>query len=489
MRIILPYITSLLLVLFMLGCDTSTSIPSDLTALVNDEGARIEHEAIISLEDLNEESTNELWGKFFIQRGGEMLWENLQQALQNKEDALSFNFSRLNDSSEGISQQEQANQVAAGIIRYLVCHQIPVKLLSFGSNSFSLIDKGKYFHFIRDEIKYINSIPDEIGNLKSLEALDVSYHNFTDLTAEIGHLTNLQKLNLGCNQFKTLPWGIANLPRLKFLDLSNNELSSLPIQIYNLASLEVLDLSDNDFLHLPPEIGKLTSLENLLLSNNELVGLPPEIGKLTKLIGLNISCNNLSGISSEIGNLTSLKRLNLGTNQLTELPPELGKLINLEHLIISRNQLTKLPISLIHQLHRLNPSDIYGNPWLDVTKLVPINRSALENIFQNYASQALPHSLLTLCMHYIESQLGEQEDNIGIDLPIELTQIYRKFKLNTLREECVSTLGQNIIFLNKIERTHIPLYLDYPIYTYQDIKHILRNLEGKQLYKILESAK
>ena len=103
------------------------------------------------------------------------------------------------------------------------------------------------------------------------------YRGLTRNRAELNTVTELHLYYCYVNE---LPPEIGQLTSLENLDLSDNDLTELPPEIGQLTSLENLDLSGNDLAELPPEIGQLTSLENLELGVNfSLAELPPETGQ------------------------------------------------------------------------------------------------------------------------------------------------------------------------------------------------------------------
>ncbi len=68
-------------------------------------------------------------------------------------------------------------------------------------------------------------LPAEIGQLGSLERLDLYINNLSSLPAEIGELASLERLNLDLNNLSSLPIEMKQLVKLRFLDLSRNNLS------------------------------------------------------------------------------------------------------------------------------------------------------------------------------------------------------------------------------------------------------------------------
>jgi Leucine-rich repeat (LRR) protein len=83
---------------------------------------------------------------------------------------------------------------------------------------------------------------------------------------------------------------------LETLDLSRKELTELSPKIKNFQHLVVLNLYDNKLLSLPNEIGDLKNLRELGLSENRLTTLPKTIGNLVNLLTLDLRFNKYGRI-------------------------------------------------------------------------------------------------------------------------------------------------------------------------------------------------
>ncbi len=172
------------------------------------------------------------------------------------------------------------------------------------------------------------SIPPELGNLTSLEELNLQSRGLTgSIPPELGNLTHLQSLDITSD--RTLSGGIppelGSLTNLHHLNLDYNNLTGLiPPELGNLTSLTYLRLARNKLTGaIPPELGNLTSLIFLYLYDNNLTGsIPPALGNLTSLQSLNLQYNNLTGsIPQELGNLPSWGAIDLRVNKLSgDLP-------------------------------------------------------------------------------------------------------------------------------------------------------------------------
>ena len=225
----------------------------------------------------------------------------------------------------------------------------------------------------------------------------------------------------------------------------------------SIKSLSLIGSEGKRLTYLPSAISKLTSLEELCLIDHDIDKLPAEIVKLTRLTKLDLTSNTFIKLPLEVINMASLKEIDLASNQFTKLPASL--------------------IPKITELMSDWSENLDGNPWYNVNQLMPLNRNRL----RNYLYQRMPHSLLTLCMEYIEKH-PEVNNTTPIRLPKDLCQAARQ---NKLRAVYKSHKSKNILFFKRIGRIDVPFYLDGPLHTSQDIESILKNLEGKQVYKAL----
>ena len=293
------------------------------------------------------------------------------------------------------------------------------------------------------------SIPNEIGELSSLETLDLSRNELTgEVPAEIGRLNNLTYLRLGGNQLTgSIPPTIGDLTKLNHLSINSNqfsgllpeELTTLPLSTFwwydnalcmpatdafatwvsQIASHEgsglcnytdgrdaLVALFDStggedwvnnaNWMSDQPlnawygvRIDGSGTVVGLHLRSNGLRGsIPNEIGELSSLETLDLSRNELTGeVPAEIGRLNNLTYLRLGGNQLTgSIPPTIGDLTKLNHLSINSNQFSGL---LPEELTTLPLSTFW---WYDNALCMPAT-----DAFATWVSQIASHEGSGLC--------------------------------------------------------------------------------------------
>ncbi|VFQ73645.1 unnamed protein product [Cuscuta campestris] len=248
-------------------------------------------------------------------------------------------------------------------------------------------------------------LPLSIGNLASLEELDIGGCNFTgDLPMSLGNLTQLVSLDIsGANHFtpdtlntSSLSW-IGNLINLTYLYLDNMDLTgklpskfintSKPMRALNTSHMTnymELDLhptyrwSGEDYgifdysviLHNKGLEMNYMKIPNILctidFSSNNFEGeISGVYGDLTGLQALNLSRNHLIGnIPSSFSSMKNLESLDLSLNHLSgQIPMELTKLTFLSSFEVSFNNLSG-PIPQGNQFCSYDPKSYEGNPGL-----------------------------------------------------------------------------------------------------------------------------
>ena len=445
---------------------------------VSQPEAAEESQLEVSLDLLEKEPENkDHWQQFFEERGARVFWSTLLAGNSSLKigarSSYRFELDRLQ--KEGV-----ANEVVAGIVRYLAYYQKDAvnTLWILGTSS--------------AENKRITSLDPAIGQLTNLEKLYLNNNQLQALPTAIGQLTNLEKLYLNNNQLQALPTAIGQLKNLEELILTRNQLQALPTAIGQLTNLKMLYLNNNQLQALPTAIGKSTNLRDLELDHNQLQALPTAIGQLTNLKKLYLSNNQLQALPTAIGQLKNLEMLYLSNNQLQALPTAIGQLKNLEMLYLSNNQLQALPTA-IGQLKNLKKLWLYnnqlaclseklllwyqqvgnristnGNPWLKPDDLSKVSREKLEKITKKP---------LDAFMKATNRMAGaaKEDEKFRSYCCLTLSYLLRKGQLNRDR--------RIVLFEGEI-----PFYVDRELCSQQDVNNMLQDLEGKQLYRCLPEA-
>nr|XP_027069870.1 probable leucine-rich repeat receptor-like protein kinase At1g35710 isoform X1 [Coffea arabica] len=213
-------------------------------------------------------------------------------------------------------------------------------------------------------------LPEEIGNLKSLLELDLSYNGISgSIPPTLGQLSNLYSLDLSTNHFSgTIPLALFNLTNLSRLDIHWNPAIGgfLSEEVRNLKSLVEVDFSGLNLSGaLPSSLCGLTKLVSLSGAQNQMHGsIPSEIGILKNLKHLALGSNRLTGqIPPTLGNMTALVSLDLSSNQISgSIPLQLSVLPSLKFLDLSYNALEgELPCELVN---KFGSESFVGNPDL-----------------------------------------------------------------------------------------------------------------------------
>ncbi|MBD3195582.1 MAG: hypothetical protein GF317_11030 [Candidatus Lokiarchaeota archaeon] len=276
----------------------------------------------------------------------------------------------------------------------------------------------------------ISSLPESIGNLTSLEILDLDLNQLSTLPEAIRQLSSLKYLSLDDNVFSTFPEFICDLKSLENFGILNNKLSELPDSIGKLSSIKVLALADNQLTRLPETIGDLRSLQTLWVNNNKLSKLPESIGQLSSLKKLALTMNQLSTLPESIGNLSSLKRLELFDNRITKLPESIGNLTSLEFLNLDKNKLTNLPNS-IGELSSLRTLILVFNKLITL----PESLSKLEKLkrldFRYNPLMTLPKAIKVL-------------KDRGVEIPGKLSSKYNRKQIAGGQRELLGLLWKQI---------------------------------------------
>ncbi|KAJ8765684.1 hypothetical protein K2173_014806 [Erythroxylum novogranatense] len=247
--------------------------------------------------------------------------------------------------------------------------------------------KLRLMGFSKNQIR--GTIPTEIGNLISLEHLDLGENHLTgSIPNSIGKLKNLNGLYLNGNELSgSIPSTLWNVTSLNEVFLNRNKLQgSIPTSLGDFRHLVELTLSENKLSGpIPKAVFGISSLTVYLdLSDNEFEGsLPSEVGQLEMLGGLDVSNNRLSGeIPASLGNCKSLENLYMEGNYFHgKIPESLSSLTAIQYLNLSQNNLTGLIPEYLGHLRLLKYLDLSFN---DLEGEVPV-----QGVFENVTAVSL----------------------------------------------------------------------------------------------------
>lgn len=94
----------------------------------------------------------------------------------------------------------------------------------------------------------LTKVPDYVFDATGTEILDISYNELSGaLQSQVGQLKKLRSLNMSYNNFTGVPAEVGQLQNLEILDLSYNKLTGLPNELGNLSNLKLLKLTGNSY--------------------------------------------------------------------------------------------------------------------------------------------------------------------------------------------------------------------------------------------------
>ncbi|GAY33642.1 hypothetical protein CUMW_275900 [Citrus unshiu] len=281
--------------------------------------------------------------------------------------------------------------------------------------------------------------------------------NWTGVTCDV-RTHRVTALNIsGLNLTGTIPSELGNLSSLQTLDLSFNWFSgSIPASIFNMSSLLSIRFTNNTlFGELPPNFcNHLSNLEYLFLKSNMFHGkIPSTLSNCKRLRNISLSLNDFSGtIPKEIGNVTTLIGLHLRGNKLQgEIPEELGNLAELEELWLQNNFLTGTIPSSIFNLSSLSNLDLSVNNLTgELLANICSNLPLLQTLFldENNFDGKIPSTLLR-CKHL--QTLSLSINDFSGDIPKEIGNLtklkYLHLDQNRLQGELLANICSNLPLL------------------------------------------
>lgn len=224
----------------------------------------------------------------------------------------------------------------------------------------------------------LEELPESLGTLAKLRVLDISSNRLKALPASFGRLGRLETLKAGGLRCE-VPQSLAELTSLRELDLSalqpgeHGEQVDFPAPVTRLSGLRVLDLSSVWWRELPDSLLELTELEELDLDGalSAILNRLPELARLPRLRVLHLDGRTPWTFQPEpsprlldaVWPITTLEHLDLDrwgavtdgdhtSRPALALPEQaFAAMPRLRHLDLSFNDLTSLPSSFFALRH------------------------------------------------------------------------------------------------------------------------------------------
>ncbi|XP_015169651.1 receptor-like protein 12 [Solanum tuberosum] len=262
---------------------------------------------------------------------------------------------------------------------------------------------------------YSSSIPHNIGRLRNLRHLNLSY-SFSggEIPTEISYLSNLVSLDLYCYEceldertFETILQNFTNLEVVSLYCV--NISSSIPVNISS-SSLRYVNLVNTNLRGVITEsFFLLPNLERLYLSWNDLLkGVLPKIHPSNTLLELDISytgspvsclCQFSGSIPESIGNLTQMRKLNFGNNHFTGYNPStISKLKHLTSLDLSSNSFSGEIPDIFSNLQELCYLSLFDNSFIGSFPSTIVRLTQLQHLdlSHNSLNGTIPSSVFSL---------------------------------------------------------------------------------------------
>ena len=209
----------------------------------------------------------------------------------------------------------------------------------------------------------LTEIPREIFNLaETLEILDLSDNNITELPADFSRLSKLRILFLAKNNFTVFPKVLSECPNLTMIGFKANKITYLPEHALP-KQTRWLILTDNKLTHLPDSIKELVHLQKLMLAGNDIRTLPPSIAQCRALELIRISANQLSEFPNALLTLPKLAWLAFSGNPFCVPFPANTSLPEISFNDVSRGEILGAGASgIITQAKWIKAPDTIQNP-------------------------------------------------------------------------------------------------------------------------------
>lgn len=197
-------------------------------------------------------------------------------------------------------------------------------------------------------------------------------HTLEDLhRGALAGARHVQLSHLGLTRFPRALFDLAD--SLEILDLSGNQLTQLPDDFGRFRQLRVLFASHNPWSELPPVLGQCPQLEMVGFKACHIRHVCPS-SLPARLRWLILTDNQIRVLPAALGERPRLQKLMLSCNQLRELP-DLRACTRLELLRIASNQFAQVPATVL-SLPALAWPALAGNPMTQHSEQAALGSSA-----------------------------------------------------------------------------------------------------------------
>ena len=161
--------------------------------------------------------------------------------------------------------------------------------------------------------------------------------NLTDFPEGILYYAEtLEILDLSNNQLTELPESIASLTSLKILFASNNLFTTFPTVLYRCCSLKMIGFKANKIKEVPEQALPINT-RWLILTDNLIEKIPDDIGRLQRLQKCMLAGNHLKTLPDSLQKCQALQLLRISANRLQQFPTQVLALPNLAWLALAGN--------------------------------------------------------------------------------------------------------------------------------------------------------
>ncbi|GLJ28832.1 hypothetical protein SUGI_0568240 [Cryptomeria japonica] len=200
----------------------------------------------------------------------------------------------------------------------------------------------------------LKRLPNSVTAVKNLQILDLYRSDITQLPSGISKLTSLKLLDVSfCKHLQCMPYGISRLTSLEYLDAfasSNIQWNKcrrdrLPISdLGTLNKLKRLGLHNNGEIIQKGMLGTMKQVEYLCMHLTGMESLPQDIISMSKLRKLLLTCPQLLQIENTFCEFQNLGYLSLVDCGMLKQLPNLHNLPSLRHLhIVKCPNIEKFP--------------------------------------------------------------------------------------------------------------------------------------------------